>query len=150
MEPLDSQNTIASAPLNFGRWYASWIMGVCAVWTVFYYLVFHLLLHIPNSPLYWPAAIHTTASILVGPIAFKAVTKFRSSSGRDVGMFYAAAALMMLCTATCWIYFGLRAGVLPRDQAGALYSIIVPGSVLAPLAALYIRKRSYRSAAGGA
>ena len=141
----DSQNSATNAQLKFGRWYASWILGALVSLMCLYYVLFHLLLRIPARQLYWPAVVHIAATILIGPMMFKAVTRFAASKGRDFGVFYIAAALLMFSTTMCWIYFGLRTGVLPHDQAGALYAIVVPCGVLGPIGAFYIRRRWYRA-----
>ncbi len=139
MVPTDSAPLSRKQP-SMGRWIISWALGACASWILVYYLLFHLIIGIPLPLLYSPATIHVLATVLIGPLAFRAVHQFISSNRRDFGMFYFVAAMLLFCTAMCWTYFGIRAGMIPRDHMITLYAIASLGSIMGPLGAYFVRK----------
>lgn len=127
------------------RWWLSWALGTFTTSMLVYYLLFHLLIAIPLRSLYAPFTIQVLLTILIGPVMFDAIRRFKSSGGRDIGMFYVGFTLLSFCTAMCWTYFGVRIHVIPRDHVAALYIIVIAGSVLGPGAAYFLRKIARKS-----
>lgn len=127
-------------PKSFAKWWRSWSIGAVIFWGLIYLLIAKILSLTSARLIYGTAAIHITATVLIGPLVFKAVRRFRSSETRDFGLFFLAASLSLFSTLMCWIYSGLRAGLLPSTDARILYTIGVVGSFLSPLAAFYLRK----------
>jgi hypothetical protein len=128
---------------SFGRWWGLWSIGVIGFWLVIYVFIAKLFPSRSAQVIYGVAAVHILATVLVGPVVFRAMKQFKSSQNQDFRMFFLASSLLLFVAVVCWIYGGLRIGLLPQGDALVLYVIGVFGSVLGPLAAFWLRKRSH-------
>src|SRR5258706_5178553 len=144
MAEIERQGVGLDAGEQFGAWWRSWTLGVVSFWIIVYLLLFHLLIHVPARLLYGPAVVHIGATVLIGPLVFRALMRFKDSKKRDFGMFFLSASLLLFSAAMCWIYAGLRSGLLPREDTVVIYTIGVLGSLLGPLTAFSVRKLSGR------
>jgi hypothetical protein len=144
MTASNSQIPTTGKQQDFGRSWCSWILGAACFWVPAYYLLFHLLIGIPVRLLYGPAEIQLAITVLVFPLAFAARKQFISSNRREFAMFYVLASLYFFCTVLCWAYFGLRVGVIPRDDQTVVYAIASFGSIAGPWGAYFVRKLAVR------
>jgi hypothetical protein len=87
-----------------------------------------------------PAAIQLATAALIGPLFFEARKRFKSSNGQKYGMFYGCFALYAFCGLFCWAYLGIRASVIPRDDAPVVYTIVCFVSLGGPLGSYFLKK----------
>jgi hypothetical protein len=125
---------------GLARWWLSWTLGTVCFLTSVYYLIFHLLIGIPLRFLSLPAAIRLATAALIGPLFFEARKRSKSSNGQKYGMFYGCFALYTLCGLLCWAYLGIRASVIPREDAPVVYTIVCFVSLGGPLGSYFLKK----------
>jgi hypothetical protein len=139
MAPSDSLISGPTKVQGVGSWTVSWMLLFLFFWTLLYFFAFHLVFGIPQSSLYVPFAVHYALTALLGPVFYVARRRVIASDQRSTGMLFVAATVFVFCTLACWVYFGIKLRIIPRDDETAL-CIITCVTSLVPLGAFLVRR----------